>query len=117
MSRAPLPNRPRILSQNAHQFVNQKVSVIGEVISIVPHANTLTLRMPDDENMIVLLQKNTTTIEPNLLTEVWGTLVSRGQIDATWVKQFNLKETAQFNKNLYVETAQVLNAHREHYNV
>lgn len=108
---------PRIVSAQTPKYINKLVTIIGEVVSITPHANTLTLRMPDDENMIVLLQNNATTVEPTLLTEVSGRLVSRGQMEATWVKQFTAKETAMFNKALYVEAVQVMNSCLEHIQV
>lgn len=108
---------PRIVGSIAHRFIGKNVSIIGEVISITPHANTVTLRMPDDENVYVLLQKNSTTIEPNLLTEVHGKMVSRGSIEATRVKQWTAKETAIFNKSLQVEAALVYDAQRLHYDL
>jgi hypothetical protein len=84
---------------------------------MTPHANTLTLRLPDDENMIVLLPKNPTTVDLNLLTEVSGRLVSRGQIEAVWVKQYSPKETAKFNKTLFNEAMQIQDAYLEHFQV
>lgn len=85
--------------------------------NITPHANTLTLRLPDEENMIVLLQKNSTTVEPNLLTEVTGRLVSKGQIESVWIKQYTSKETAKFNRTLYNEAMTILNAHLDQFQV
>lgn len=117
MSRASLPSRPRIIAGNAPKYIGRKVTAIGEVTNITPHANTLTLRLPDDENMIVLLQKNSTTIEPHRLTEVSGKLVSRGQIEASFVKQFDQKETAIFNRGQYVEAAHVWDAQMSHYDL
>lgn len=110
-------SRPRIIGSIAHKFIGKNVTVIGEVISITPHANTVTLRMPDDENIYVLLQRNSSTIEPNLLTEVSGKLVSRGSIEAFNVKQWNAKETASFNRGLYVEAALIYDAFRLHYDL
>lgn len=117
MALQTLPSRPRILSQIAHKYLGRPVSVIGEVTSITPHANTLTLRMADDESIIVLLQKNSTTIEPNLLTEVCGKLVSKGQIESSYVRQWGPRESANFNKSLYVEAVHIYEAHRNHYDV
>lgn len=114
---AALPSRPRINSSNAHKYLGRNVSVIGEITNITTHANTLTLRLPDDETLIVLLQKNSTTIEPNLLTEVAGKLVSRGQIESSYVRQYTPKATAMFNKNLYVEASRVWDAFRHHYDL
>lgn len=105
-------SRPRIIGSIASRFIGKNVTIIGEVISITPHANTVTLRMPDDENIYVLLQRNSTTIEPNLLTEVTGKLVSRGQIEAFQTKQWTAKETAIFNKSLYADAALAYEAHR-----
>lgn len=114
MSRPNLPTRTRIVASNAHKYIGRNVAVIGEVTNLTPHANTMSLRLPDDENCIVLLQKNATTIEPNRLTEVAGKLVSRGQIEATWVNQFSAQETATFNKSLYAEAALVWDAQQQH---
>lgn len=106
----------RIISSNAHKYLGRNVTVVGEVTTITPHANTVTLRMPDDETIIVLLQKNSTsTIEPNLLTEVAGKLVSRGQIEASHIRQYNLKETSIFNRSLYAEACLFYDAHKSHY--
>lgn len=116
-STSTLTTRPRIISSNAHKYLGRNVSVIGEITNITPHANTLTLRLPDDETLIVLLQRNSTTIEPNLLTEVSGKLVSRGQIESTYVRQYTQKQSAIFNKNLYVEAAHIYDAHRHHYDL
>lgn len=117
MSRQDLPSRPRIVSDIAHKYLGKNCSVIGEVTSITPHANTLTLRLPDDQSLIVLLQKNSTTIEPHLLTEVAGKLVSKGQIEASYVRQWGPKESASFNKALYVDAVHIYDAHRHHYDV
>lgn len=119
MATASLPSRPRIVAGLAHKYIGKNVTVIGEVISITPtpNVNTLTLRLPDDENIIVLLQKNSTLIEPNMLTEVSGKLVSRGQIESTWIKQYTQKEAAIFNRSLYVEAAHIWDAHRTHYDI
>lgn len=113
----PAKPSPRIITSQTPKYLGKLVTVVGEVSSITPHANTLTLRLPDDENMIVLLQKNCTTVEPNLLTEVSGRLVSRGQIEAVWLKQFTSKETAKFNRALFIEAIQVHDAYLEHYQV
>lgn len=107
----------RIISSQTPKYTNKLVTVIGEVTSITPNANTLTLKMPDDENMIVLLQKNSTTIEPHLLTEVSGKLVSRGQIESQWIKQYTPKQTAQFNKSLYNEACQIWDAYLDYFQV
>ena len=105
------------MASNAHKFIGKNVCIIGEVTKITPHANTLTMRLPDDESIIVLLQKNSTTIEPNLLTEVAGKLVSRGQIEAMSINQWSAKATSMFKKDLYIETVQILDAHMNHYDV
>lgn len=113
-----LPSRPRVIGSQAVSYIGQNITVIGEAISVVPHANTLTIKMPESDNMIVLLDKrNSTTIDLNLLTEVTGKLVSRGQIEASFIKQFDAKETAKFNKSLYIEAAKIYAAHREHYDI
>jgi len=112
-----MTSRHRIIAANAHKYVGRNVAIIGEVISITPHANTFTVRLPDDETMIVLLQRNSTTIEPNLLTEVTGKLVSRGQIESERIKQFDQKMTAAFNKSLYTEAASIFDAYRSHYDI
>lgn len=113
-----LPTRPRILGSQAVSYVGQNVTVIGEALSVVPHANTLTIKMPEADNMIVLLdKKNSTTIDLNLLTEVSGKLVSRAQIDANFIKQFDARETSKFNKTLYIEAAKIFAAHRDHYDI
>lgn len=117
MSAFPTKPSPRVDTAQTPKYMDKLVTVIGEVSNITPHANTLTLRLPDDENMIVLLQKNSTTVEPNLLTEVSGRLVSRGQIEAVWIKQFSSQETAKFNKSLFNEAMQVHDAYLEHYSV
>lgn len=118
MSRPNLPSRPRIISSNAHKFVGRNVTVIGEVTSMTPHANTITIRLPDDGNIVVLLQKNNTTkIEPNLLTEVSGKLCSIGQLDAQWLKQFSPKQTKMFDNQLYKEAALIFDAHRNLYDI
>lgn len=109
--------RPRIIGSIANRYLGKNVSIVGEVISITPHANTVTLRMPDDENIVVLLQKNSSTIEPNLLTEVAGKLVSRGQIEATQIKQWSHKESALFNKNNYAEAVNIFEAYRLRYDL
>lgn len=109
--------RPRIIGSVAHKFIGRNVTVVGEVVSITPHANTVTLRMPDDENIYVLLQRNSNTIEPNLLTEVSGKLVSRGSIEAFQVKQWTAKETAAFNRVLYTEAVLMYDAFRLHYDL
>lgn len=116
-SRSGLPSRPRIVGATAHRYVGKNVTAIGEAISISPQANTLTLRLPDDENVIVLLQKDSQKCEPHLLTEVSGKLVCRGQLEAFWVKQFDQRESAIFNRSLYVEGAHVWNAHLNHYDI
>jgi len=113
----PSKAAPRILSSQTPKYINKNVTVIGEVTNLTPHANTLTLRMPDEENMIVLLQNNSTTIEPTLLTEVSGRLVSRGQIESTWIKQFSPKETSKFNKSLYIEAMQIHDAYLDRYQI
>lgn len=116
-SNAPLPRRPRILNSNAHKFVGKNVTVIGEVTNITPHANTITLRLPDDESIIVLLQRNSTTIEPGVLTEVCGKLVSRGQIEAMSINQWSQKATALFKKDLYNEAMLIKDAYDIHFDV
>lgn len=117
MSTTILPSRPRITSATANKYIGRNVTVIGEVQLITPHANTITLRLPDDETIIILLQKNSTTIEPNLLTEVSGKLVSRGQIESTFIKQFSQKETTTFNRKLYNDAAFIFEAQRSHYDI
>lgn len=117
MATAPLPRRPRILNSNAHKFVGKNVTVVGEVTNITPHANTITLRLPDDESIIVLLQANSTTIEPNVLTEVSGKLVSRGQVESMSIKQWSAKATAKFKKDLYNETMLIKDAYDNHFDV
>lgn len=117
MATTLLTSRPRIISSNAHKYLGRNVSVIGEITTITPHANTVTLRMPDDETIIVLLQRNSTTIEPDRLTEVSGKLVSRGQIESAYVRQYTHKQAALFNKSLYVEAALIYDAHRHHYDL
>lgn len=117
MTRSELPARPRIIGSQAVSYVGQNVTVVGEALSVVPHADTLTIKMPESDNMIVLLQKNSTTIDLNLLTEVSGKLVSRAQIEASSIKQYNAKETAKFNRSLYIEAAKVYAAHRSHYDI
>lgn len=117
MSTFPAKPSPRIISSQTPKYIGKLVTVLGEVTSITPHANTLTLKMPDDENIIVLLQKNSTTIEPHLLTEVSGKLVSRGQIESVWIKQYSPKETAKFNKAAFNEAIQVQDAYLDQYQV
>lgn len=117
MATVNLTSRPKIVGSQTGKFVGQQVTVVGEVLSITPHANTLCMRLADEENIIVLLQKNSTTIEQNLLTQVSGKLVSRGQIECTHIKQFDSKATLVFNKSLFVEAAQVYDAHRRFYDI
>lgn len=109
--------RPRILSSNAHKYLGRNVTIIGEVISINPTAATLTLRMPDEESIIVLLSKNATTVEPNLLTEVSGKLVSKGQVESSHIKQWSPKATSIFNKTLYREAVNFYDAHMQHFDI
>ena len=113
----PQKPSPRIIMSQTPKYIGKLVTVIGEVTNITPHANTLTLVMPDDEKMIVLMQGNSTVINPNVLTEVTGKLVSRGQIESVWIKQFTPKETARFNRSSYVEAMQVQDAYLEHFQV
>lgn len=113
----PAKPTPRITSSQTPKNIGKLVTVIGEATSITPHANTLTLKMADDENIIVLLQRNSTTVEPNLLTEVSGKLVSRGQIESVWVKQYSPKETAKFNRSTFVEAMKFQEAYLDHYQV
>ena len=108
---------PRILSSQTPKYLGKNVTVIGEVTNITPHANTLTLRMPDEENIIVLLSNNSTTVEPALLTEVTGKLVSRGQIESAWIKQFSSQESAKFNRSLYIDAMKVHDAFLDHYQI
>lgn len=108
-------SRPRIIGANASKYIGKDVIVVGEAISINLKATTMTLRLPDDETIIVLLQKNTTTIEPNLLTEVHGRLVSRGNIEAAAVIQHSVKDTADFNKKLYCEFSHISDAFHNYY--
>lgn len=118
MSPNTLPSRPRIIASMAHKYIGKQVSVIGELTSINTNVNTLTLRLPDDETMIVLMSpRNPTHVEPYLLTEVAGKLVSRGQIEASLIKQWNAKETGIFNKSNYVETIKILEGLRNEYDV
>lgn len=105
----------RIIGENANLYIGKTVCVIGEVISMNTAVNTLTLRLPDDQQIIVLLKRNSTLIEPNRLTEVGGKLVSRGQIEATSVKQFDTKQSALFNKELYIAMSHIFHAHNSHY--
>lgn len=110
------PKRPRILSHTAHKYIGKNVAVTGQVISITAHANTLTLRMPDDENLIVLLpQGNSTRIEPNLLTEIGGRLVSKGQVEASYIRQYDVKGTASFSAEHYKEWLNFTEAFPNHY--
>lgn len=114
----PSKPTPRIITSQTPKFINKLVTVVGEVTQITPHAGTLTLRLTDDENMIVLLQKNNATVvDMHLLTEVSGRLVSKGQIEADWVKQYSSKDTAKFNKTLFNEAMQVQDAYLEHFQV
>lgn len=108
---------PRIIGKNAHRYIGKNVSIIGEVISITTNANTVTMRLSDDENIYVLLQKNSTTVEPNLLTEVYGKMVSRGSIEAVKIKQWTAKETAMFNRSLQAEACDIYEAHRLQYDL
>lgn len=108
-------SRPRIIGENSKKYVGRDVIVLGEAISINMKANTINLRMPDDETIIVLLQHNTTTIEPNLLTEVHGKLISRGNIEAVAVIQFAPQDATTFNKKLYCEMSQVMDAFPDYY--
>lgn len=102
----------------AHKYIGKQVSVIGELTSINTSVNTLTLRLPDDETMIVLLPaKQTNHVEPHLLTEVAGKLVSRGQIDANLIKQYSAKETSIFNKSNYVDAVKTIEGFRHEYDV
>lgn len=114
----PSKPSPRIITSQTPKYIGKLVTVIGEVTNIIPHANTLTLRLPDDENMIVLLQKNNSTlVELHQLTEVSGRLVSRGQIEALWLKQYSPKETAKFNKTIFNEAMQIQDAYLDHFQV
>lgn len=118
MSRKDFPSRPRVVSGNLHKYVSRYVTIIGEVVAVTPAAGTISINMPDSTRMIVLLPKNNaTTVENNLLTEVYGTLVSKGQVEAMWIKQYTQKETAMFNKSLYQEAGDFLEAHRSYYDV
>lgn len=118
MASKTLPPRPRIISSMAHKYIGKQVSVIGELTSVNTNVNTLTLRLPDDETMIVLLPaRHQNPVEPHLLTEVAGKLVSRGQIEASLIKQFSAKETSMFNKANYVETIKTLEGFRAEYDV
>lgn len=107
----------RIIGANASDYIGKYVCIIGEVISMNTSAKTLTLRLPDDEQIIVLLSKNTTLVEPNRLTEVAGKLVSSGQIEAASLKQFDQKQTALFNKDLYIQMSHVAHAHKNYYEI
>lgn len=119
MSRTVFTTRPRVIGSNSAKYLNKEVTIIGEVTSITRQANTLQIRQPDDETMIVLLSRQSLdqNIELNLLTEVTGRLVSRGQLDASWVKQYDAKQTAVFNKQLYIDAANIMDAHRRQYDI
>ena len=105
-----LPFRPRVTVSTIPKYIDKHVTILGEVTKITLNAKTVTIRLTDEDNIIVLLDKNSTTIEPNLLTEVSGKLVSRGQIEATSVKQFNAIATKNFNRKLYADACAVLDA-------
>lgn len=100
------PYRARIIGSNAAKYITKPVVVVGEVISMVPAANSITIKTSDDTNIIVLLQKNSSPVELNLLTEVSGKLISLGQMEATHVKQWSAKATALFNHSLYVSAVE-----------
>lgn len=119
MSRTQNPTRPRIIGSNSVRYLNKNVTIVGEVTSITAQANTLQIRQLDDETMIVLLPRQGLgrPVELNLLTEVTGKLVSRGQLDATGLIQFDAEQTALFNKQLYIDSALLMDAHRRHYDV
>lgn len=117
MSRPSLPSRPRIIGATAHKYIGRNVAVIGEVTLISTAANSITLRLPDDETMIVLLQRGSSIPVNHLLTEVSGKLVARGTIEATWIKQFDQKQTSIFNHSQYLEAAKIWDAYYSYYDV
>ncbi|KAG9511367.1 Arf-GAP with coiled-coil, ANK repeat and PH domain-containing protein 1, partial [Fragariocoptes setiger] len=95
-------SRPRVLAEYYHKFQNQEVVVIGDVVSITTNANTMTLRTPDDDTMIVLLSSgNSQLLEPSRLTEVTGKLLSRGQIEANSLRQFAPEMAHKFDREAY----------------
>lgn len=108
-------SRPRIIGANARKHIGKDVIVVGEAISLNMTAKTVTLRLPDNETIIVLLQNNSSTIENHLLTEVHGRLVSQGNIEATAVIQHSSENTRLFNTKLYCEMSHLMDAFPNYY--